>query len=268
MATELEVPRTLPVAHLSVSSIKTYLDCSLAWYRKYVLREYEPPNGPMILGSSVGAAEGHAHQEQIDTGQRPGVDDVLDLFSDELDERIAREEIDWRDDTPGSLKDAGIGAVQAYESTVAPLVHPVSVEREFQLSFEGVEWNVTGYLDLEEEDGAVCDLKVKGRKLNPAEARTDIQPTTYLLARRAEGVPAPEFRYHTMVRTKTPYAEIIPTTRTDGQLDALADRLLLIASEIDWRLEHDVWQGAVPGSWRCSEKFCGYWPTCKFGGLR
>lgn len=264
----LAIPTRLPVEHLSASSIKTYLDCPLAWKRRYVDREYEPPNGVMILGGAVGAAEGHADHRQIDTGERPPVEDVLDLYADEWQHRIDSEAVEWRGEKPGELKDSGVAAVQVYEKTIAPTYTPTSVEREFELFFEGVDWTVTGYLDLEEADGAVSDRKVRARKLSPSEANVDVQPGLYLMARRAEGNPAPVFRFHTMVRTKSPYAEIVPTVRTDQQLDALTDRILLIAAEIDWRLEHDAWQGAVPGSWRCSERYCGYWLDCPLGGAR
>lgn len=266
--TLLDVPTTLPVAHLSVSSLKTYLDCPLAWKRRYIDREYEPPNGAMLLGSSVGAAEAHADSEQIDTGERPELAAVIDEFSDDWDERVDREEVDWRGESAGEMKDQGVAAVQAYESTIGPNLRPTSVEREFELRFEGVDWTVTGFIDLEEEDGSVSDRKVKARKLAVQAANVDLQPSIYLLARRAEGNPAGLFKFHTIIRTKTPYAEIVPTVRTNSQLDALEDRLLLVASEIAWRIETDHWQGAVPGHWKCSEKWCGYWPDCKFGGLR
>lgn len=264
----LEIPSRLPVDHLSISSVNAYLRCPLKWKRRYVDRDYEPPGGKMILGSSVGAAEALAYQEQIDTGERPPTDTVLDLFSDEWEDRTSREEIAWEADKPGKLKDDGIAVVKAYDQTIAPTVTPTHVEREFNLQLEGVDWGFTGFFDVEQDDGAVIDLKVRGRKLSPGDADIDLQPTAYMLARRAEGNPAPAFRFHTMVRVKQPYAEVVPTVRTDVQLDAFVDRLYGIAAEMHWRLEHDVWQGAVPGSWWCSERFCGYWASCLLGGAR
>ncbi len=264
----LEVPIRLPVENLSVSAIRTYLDCPIRWRNRYVERLYEPPSGQMLLGSSVGAAEGHAYQVQVDDGERPVTETVQDLFSDEWEDRIGREDVDWRDLKPGDLKDQGIQAIQAYDLTVAPQVVPVSVERQFQIDIDGVDWGLTGFFDLEEADGGVSDLKVRGRKLSTTDADHDLQASAYLLARRAELNPAPEFRFHTMIRTKTPYAEVVPTMRTDVQLDGFLDRVLTVAAEINWRLEHDVWQGAAPGSWICSEKFCGFWSNCSFGGLK
>src|SRR5690606_12595934 len=121
---------------------------------------------------------------------------------------------------------------------------------------------------LELADGVVADRKVRGRRLSKADADTDLQASMYLLARRSEGEPASRFDFHTMVRTKQPQVEVVPTVRTDAQLDRLTDRILAVAAEIAWRCEYDVWQGAVPGSWWCSERFCGYWHACPMGGAR
>ena len=111
-------------------------------------------------------------------------------------------------------------------------------------------------------------MKVRKSKLSATDADSDLQPTAYLLARRAEGQPAPVFRYHTMVKTKSPYAEVVPTVRTDVQLDAFTGRVYRIAAEMQWRLETENWAGAVPGSWWCSHRMCGFWDTCPMGGLR
>ncbi|HWT25456.1 MAG TPA: PD-(D/E)XK nuclease family protein, partial [Solirubrobacteraceae bacterium] len=242
--TTLDIPRVLPVDHLSVSSVNAYLRCPLKWRKRYIDREYEPPSGSMILGSAVGAAEAQADQQQIDAGDRLSTSEVLDAFSDEWDDRSTREEVDWNGEKPDALKDSGVAVVTAYERTVAPRLQPVSAEREFTLQLPGVDWTFTGYFDLEEADGGIVDRKVKAKRLNPAEALVDLQPTSYLLARRAEGNPAPEFRYHTLVRTKTPAVDVIPARRTDVQLDAFVDRLYGIAAEINWRLETGVWGGA------------------------
>lgn len=267
MTTELEIPTQLPVDNLSVSSINLFMRCPEKWRRRYIDNEYEGPASPaMILGGAVGAAEGHAYQEQLNTGDRPSTEAVTDLFADEFDYRSEKEEVVW-DEPPGQVKDAGVAAVKAYDLLIAPQVTPVAVERRFQLHFEGVEWGMSGYFDVEDTDGLVRDLKVKGRKMSPADAAADLQPTVYLLARKAEGQPAAGFVFDTMVRTKTPYAEIVPTGRTDRQLDSFTRRLYSIAAEMAWRIETGNWTGAAPGHWACSERMCGYWHRCEYGGL-
>lgn len=267
-ATELEIPRALPVDYLSASSVSTYIKCPLRWKRRYIDREYEPPSGALILGSAVHAAESEADSIQIDTGGRPDTIVVQDAFSDEWDDRSEREEVDWGKDKPGDLKDVGVKAIAAYDREIAPSIQPVTAEREIRLDFAHVDWQFHGYLDLEEADGAIVDRKVRGSKMSSAAADTELAVAPYMLARRAEGNPAPVFRFHTMVKAKAPYAEIVPTVRTDKQLDAFVDRLYGIAAEIHWRVNTGVWSGAVPGSWWCSDRFCGFWDSCPMGGAR
>lgn len=268
MTFTVDPPVRLPVERLSVSSMNLLAKCPERWRRRYVEREYEPASGKMILGSSVGAAESQHYATVVETGEGLSLEAVQDEFSSEWDDRTGREDVDWGDDNPGELKDSGIAVIDSYHSLIAPLIVPVSVEREFTLTWPGVEWGLTGFLDLEEDDGTVADLKVRGQKLRQPDADSDLQPASYLYARRAEGNPAPRFDFHTMVRTKRPYAEVVTTGRTDRQLDAFADRVFLAASEIEWRAENEAWSGAAPGAWWCSERFCGYFSSCRFGGLR
>jgi hypothetical protein len=103
MTAVLEPPTTLPVDHLSVSSIRLFLQCPEKWRRRYIEREYEPTSGAAILGSAIGAAEGANYQQKIESGEDITEADVLDVFADEFDERSQTQEIEWRDDKPGHL---------------------------------------------------------------------------------------------------------------------------------------------------------------------
>lgn len=257
MNVTVDPPVRLPVEHLSVSSLKLFAQCSLRWKRRYLDRAYEPASGKMILGSAAGAAEAQSFSQQIDTGEPFGVEQVLDEFSSEWEDRIGREEVVFGRDRPGELKDSGAAALKVYHAMYAPHVEPVSVEREFRIWWPGVEWDLTGFLDLEQADGTVGDLKMKGRRMSGADADADLQPTTYLVARRAEGNPASRFDFHTMIRgVKQPTAEIVPTTRSDAQLDAFTDRVFALAAEMAWRCETEIWTGAAPGIFKPGSDVC------------
>lgn len=269
MSAVLEIPRHLPVKHLSVTSIGTYLKCPERWRRRYLENEYEPSSGKMLAGKAVGAAEAAHYQTQIDTGTGLALSDVLDAFTDEWQLAADTTEVDWGEDKPTEIKDSARVALERYHLDVAPEIQPTSVERPFTLRFPDTDWTVTGYLDLEEADDVVSDLKVKGKSISQADADSDMQPTTYMLARRTEGRPASEFHFHLLNRgVKAPYAKVIPTQRTDAQLDAHLRRIVGVAAEIAWRAENEHWQGAVPGSWWCSQKMCGFWESCPMGGAR
>lgn len=264
-----ELPAVLPHGdHLSNSSLMLLWRCPEKWRRRYLAREYEPPSGAMIVGSCTGAAARVNFEHKIETGEDLDTADVLDAFADEWNGRAGDEDIDWGTEKPERIRESGQAALSAYHRLIAPGVRPVTVERQFTLRFEGVEWTFTGYLDLEESDGAVGDLKCKGKRLAQANADADSQPASYLLARRAEGKVAPEFRFHTMIRTAKATAEVVRTIRTDEQLDAFLRRIFSAAAEIAWRTEYGEWSGAVPDAWWCSARSCGYHASCPMGGAR
>lgn len=272
----LDPPRTLPVSSLSQSSVRLYLSCAEKWRRRYIENEWEPSSGAAVLGKAVHAAEGTNFQQKIASAIDLPASDVLDEFSDQFELSRERDQdrggVVWGDDKPGTVKDSGAAVLDYYHRHVAPHVDPVAVERKFSIQPADVDWGFTGYLDLEERSGAVCDLKVRGANkgvVKEAEAAGEIQPTASLLARRAEGTPAPEFRYHNLVRARALEPKHVARTitrRTDEELDAFVDLLYRIAAEIAWRMEYDVWTGPAPGSWWCSERWCGFWGDCPLGG--
>jgi hypothetical protein len=256
MSITVDPPAKLPVDHLSLSSLRLFSQCPEKWRRRYLEREYEPANGKMILGSAAGAAESQHYATVIETGEGFTVEQVVDEFDAEWEDRIGRESITWGTDKPGELKDSGVKALESYHSLIVPEVVPVSVEREFQLSWPGVDWNVTGFLDVEDAEGRVRDMKMRGKRMSQRDADADLQPDLYLAARRAEGQPASGFVFDTMVRSSKPFAETVSTERSDVKLDRMTDRIFATAREIEWRVETDSWTGAAPGTW-----FCG---TCSY----
>jgi hypothetical protein len=249
-------PTTLPVDHLSLSSLRLFAQCPERWRRRYVEREYEPPSGQMILGSAAGAAENQSYAQKIETGEAFETEQVVDEFSTEWEDRISREQVDWGEHAPGELKDSGILALERYHEFVVPQVVPVSVERKFELGWPGIDWSVIGYIDIEDDAGNVRDMKMRGKRLSQRDADADLQPTLYLAARRAEGNPAPEFHFDTMIRSRTPHAEVVTTERTDDELDLLPGRIFGLAAEMAWRIENDVWSGAAPATFFCNN--CTY----------
>jgi hypothetical protein len=254
----VEPPARLPVDYLSLSSLRQLMMCPEKWRRRYIEGEREPKSGKMLLGSAAGSALAQHFGWQIERGEGLSTEAVLDEFAADWEGRIGGEEVDWGKDTPGELKDSAIKALRDYHTRIAPGIVPISVEREFQLSWPGVEWVVVGYIDLEDAAGNVRDYKMTGKRLTQATADADMQPTMYCTARRAEGNPAPEFAFDAMVRAAKPYAEVVTTRRSDAQLDALTDRIFGLAREIEWRWREDCWSGASPNTW-----FCG---SCRYAG--
>lgn len=270
MSATIDPPTNLlgVVDSLSVSSLNLLASCPLKWRQRYVERIYEPTTGAQLIGKTIGAAEMQHFGQVMETGEGMSLEQVQDEFDAEWEQQASAEEVDWDGKAPGELKDKALVVLDSMHTTIVPDIVPVSVERKFELSWPGLDWRFLGYLDVEEADGGISDLKVKASKVSQFAADTDPQATGYLFSQRAEGRGPGEFRFRVGVKAAKPYAETVRTTRTTRQLDAFQDRLFTAANEIVWRLETDTWSGAAPGSWMCSPKFCGYWSQCSYGGAR
>jgi hypothetical protein len=252
----VDPPPSLPVDYLSLSSLKQLMMCPEKWRRKYIDHIPEQPSGKMVLGSSAGAALAQHYGTQIETGEGIATEQLLDEFATEWDDRTGREEVNYENETPGALKDSGAAALAVYHRLFAPKIRPVAIEREFEMRWPGVDWRMTGFIDLEDDEDNVHDYKMTAKRITQAAADADLQADVYLAARRAEGNPAACFWFDAMIRTQQAKAEAVPTNRSDAQLDFLTERIFGLAREIEWRCETGTWSGAPPNTW-----FCG---TCRY----
>lgn len=207
----------------------------------------------MIVGKAVGAAITQHFAAQI-AGQSLSGADADDICGAEFDESALRPETDFGDEQPAELRERGREALRSYLSDIAPAVRPVSVERKVELRFGGAEWAFVGYLDLEDEAGAVIDVKVGKKHVTETAAKRSPQATSYLLARAMEGKPAERFEFHSVRRgaKRGEHCQVVPTQRSVGQLRALEDRIAQTARQIARCAEVGEWPLSTPDGWWCS----------------
>ena len=268
---ELEIPRDLPTGSLSYSALMEYLRCPLKYKQRYIDNLWEPRSAPLLLGRSFDIAASSNYTQKIESQTDLPEEQVLDEFSSAWDRELTRNdepEVVFDPDEPeGKVKDKGVRVVQTYVERIAPHVQPVHVQRRLSMHFPDTNWSFSGVLDVETDSQVVADMKVKGKMFSQAELASDIQSTSYLALRRANGEPARRFEFH-LFRTLTNGVapDIIPLERMHKSLDTFEARLVMTAREIAWRAENEHWTGALPGSWWCSNRYCGFWKTCPFGG--
>jgi hypothetical protein len=245
----------LPLDRLSVTSISTYLSCPVRFKRRYLLKEYEPRTPALLIGSAAAQATAYAHGQVAAGNERPPVEATLEEYAAAFDRAASEEEVDWGETKPGEAKDLGARCVEVYENSLGPKAQPAYVERCIEATVEDVP--LVAYLDREDRDGTIADLKVRARRMAPEEARVDLQAGLYLLLREGAGEPAPAFSFEVVTKTKTPTTQEVVVERRDALSGSVVARQVAqLAELIEWSTEHDVWPYAAPGSFAC--RVCGF----------
>lgn len=249
--------------HVSASSMGTFLRCQRQWRFRYVEGLIQPPGVAMVQGTSLHAGAEYNFAYKMEAHEDAPLDDVLDVARDTFERESERIE-QWEGDEPGPAKDAAVNLTKVYHAELAPTVQPVAVEREFLLTDDSWTWPVLGYQDVLDEAG-VIDIKTSGKKKTQSELDTSLQGGIYLLERHMAGEPE-RFSWHVAVKTKTPSTQILERTRVEP------DRVKLTIGRVQSAMLQVMDTGlampAEPGSWACSERFCGYYKQCEYGGKR
>lgn len=264
--------------HLSASQIGMLLRCPRQYMYRYVMGISSPPSGAMAQSSAWHAAIEHGYRHKIQTGDLPTESLTVDVFADKFDQ-IFRGDAPSQDDGiqlpelpslhPGEsipdLKDSGVRYTRLHRQRLAPANVPRLVEHRFSVSLgEEFPFVLEGIWDLVEHDGTIVDNKALSRSPSTQDMASSIQLTAYSLAYRLlEGRQEPALRFDLVVKTKTPQAKRLLTTRTDGELRWFIGLVEQVARQI--------LSGIFPPNptgWWCDPKFCGYFARCKGGTAR
>jgi hypothetical protein len=114
----------------------------------------------------------------------------------------------------------------------------------------------------------VIDVKLGAKHVTKARADRDPQAGSYLLARLAEGRPAPRFCVHSIRRGPVRSGErclAVATERSRAQLAALEARIAQTARQIARCVESGDWPLSTPDGWWCAPGQCSFWASCPAG---
>lgn len=265
-------PAQLP-GHLSASQVSMFQRCPEQYRRRYVLGEKERPGAALVWGSADHYAHEQNFTQKITSGTDIPAGEVQDAFAEGFDQAVDRNggesEVEWGDDKPGALKDAGAKLVAVYHETVSPSVQPVAVEEKFVVELPGVPVPVLGYMDVRTELAAVERKTAKQKP--PGGAPKPEWRIQGLLYQSVSGLPV---EWHVSVKTKTP---AIYTPETESQLrlpyvdDMVGGARALVGNTARtiaavWREfgPDEPWPGALTHPWACG--FCGFRPSCRWWG--
>lgn len=261
----------MPVERLSYSSVNTYLTCPKSWWWRHV----EKPRVPVAVALPFGTAIHKAVQTYISARvEGHDVKPLIDLWPDSwqgaLNEKRNRDNIKW-DRTYDHYTKLGasilsapdvVAAVEGMEPMIALMpAETAIIEKWIEFRVPGVSVPIVGYIDLIEKDGVSVDLKTASRKWDKNKEHREMQVDFYLLGLNYEGYehnPNLQFRYYIFTKTKSPTCQKLPTSRTWGQLFFT----MKVIKEVWEAIQAGVFP-PNPTGWKCSKKYCSYWPLCR-----
>lgn len=279
--------RTL--SHSQLFAIQT---CGEHYRRRYEDGDKTPGTAQMKRGLSVHVVAKHAHGLQLAAkldigpvpealvGALPTVREAMEMgaaaFEAELAEgitvsRAAIADAGSRAAAIGKEKDTAVSLSGAYVRLVAPFVNPIAVERKVKIrpklpTVGDAPFDVLGIYDLVEEtkDGKeqISDTKTSGRRPPKDAALKSEQLPLYALLRAADnGGKLPHYgALRHMVDGRWPDVHTQEVEFTRERLGAVIARLETAYSAI----EAGVFVPAQSGHWKCSEKWCEFWDSCRY----
>ena len=240
--------------YISVSQVRTYLQCGMKYYFRYFERIGAPPTGPMIRGSSVDKAANNHFDVKADNGVGLKRNDFVDVAVSEHDSNADSAEMDL---TKQTSRDRLAEISKKYHTTHAQELIPLSKD-SVQLKLNGdigLDVPVLGFADLITKDGIVIDNKV--RKQNRVNDLTkDIQLVTY-----ADVGNFNKVGIALVTDNKQPKAQIYTANINDASKSLVRQRIKSVREGIN----KNVFLPAPEGSWYCSEKWCSFWNICPYG---
>lgn len=255
------------------SHIDTFESCQ--WLDRLVNFEglRRPPGFALVVGGATHEPIEADMNNKKDTGELLTVEEIRDVARDAVTHRwekegcrlVAEEKEKGNDLMKKEAVDIAVSLATLHHNELAPAIEPWHVEEPWVLELKGYPIDLAGRIDLQEKPvngrraGRLRDTKTSAK--SPTTGQTDSmnQLTVYSLAvwKIAKfGGEIPELAVDYLIKTKTPKSLTEYTTRTRGHFERLLRRL-----EIMIRVrEAGNWYPTGRKTWKCCEKYCGFWP--------
>lgn len=255
---------TLPIEHLSYSSISSYMTCGKAWKYRYIDKVQAPTSPTLIIGSTV-----HDTVEEIVRTQTLGIDrpDSADFATERLSERLSASGLAVDGPEAENAKNDVLRFFtspyilsEVYNITAKVDEAGPMIERKVTLQVPEVEIPIIGYIDIILSNGTPADFKTAAKSWTLEKAQQELQPVFYLGAMQQMGIPVNwDFWHIVLVKTKQPKFQILQHHHNQTEVDRLMDQIRMV-----WKsMTAGVFMPAAPGSWKCSPRWCEYWDVCQ-----
>jgi len=247
---------------ISNSMLDLWLKCGEAFKFRYLEELKIPPGIAAHRGSAIHKATEINHKQKIDTEEDMPLDSLQDAARDEYVMRCKEGVLIPPEDRPQKdkllnegLNDA-ISMTKSYKDEIAPQIMPAIVEKYMSEDF-GFEYPICGIIDVIDIVNIKHDIKTCAKIKSAGWETKELQPTFYTLLRPPLNNIASKFKYHIITPQKVQELE---TQRTATDINHLIKYIKVFMRD----LKVGIFKPAELGHWFCSEKWCGYYPICKY----
>lgn len=257
---------TIPLTHLSVSSLKEYLACPRKFRLRridQVLPEYRP--AALAFGTAFHAAIGFS-LFQHSMGDVVQSDLVDAKFRDALHREIHSDQtpVLYQDDeTEDALADKGIEMVRAFWQHVPLPDAVIGIEKRFSINLHDPETGevlppLVGSIDAAVEMAGkpvVWELKTGKQRWSEDQLLHDFQATGYQRAFRTEYGVNPDLVLAVVTKTRQPVVQLSRLRRGPADERELLETAASICRAVEAGVDHRV------RTWAC--KSCEYAGACR-----
>ena len=254
--------------YISVSQLGMYERCAESYRRRYLEKEIIPPGMALLKGTGVHGGAKKNFKQKIESHEDMKKSDIVESSVSKFEERMKDDgyqlSADEKTMGPGKVigmtKDSVAKLSALYADEVAPEYQPLQVEEHQRLVLSG-EYDLYVVMDLADDKGIVVELKTASKKKAAKEVDNSEQLTFYSLVYKAINGKMPKaVRLEVLVDKKNRERQMLEGTRDDADLQTLVRRInTMIAG-----LEAGIFMPCSRDSWTCSEKWCGFYRTCKY----
>lgn len=199
---------SLPLDHLSASSLAKFMRCPRQWQDKYILGKVEPSNSSLVIGSAV--------HEQLSALFKGLPLDPAGIWHDEVEEAG---EVIWKDSEDKSYELFVSHVYHYWERMGKHLGQVEHSEQEIAIEIAGIDIPIIGFVDLEIAD-RIIDFKTTAY-FNSKQVRPNkewkFQMAVYQLA-----IEKPA-EVHVLTRSKTDPV-VVPESTKSPLYFGVADR--------------------------------------------
>ncbi|MEM4626443.1 MAG: PD-(D/E)XK nuclease family protein [Candidatus Bilamarchaeaceae archaeon] len=252
--------------YIRASSINTYIECSAKFYFQNI-EQVQVPNKPALaFGASIHKALETNFKQKVATRKDLPLEEVKEVFSDTLDNEFQNVEPNDFEEKPGAYKDSGIELVEKYQKEHAYRIFPKYAEQKISVKFKGIDYGLTGTIDLVDEDNVLIDHKTTSRQVTkvPQAYQIQVGGAYPFLLKTLTKEPVNGIRVDFLIRkgAKTTYTQILPV-----KIDYDERYFFNVFLDVTTGIKNGVF---IPNRSHmyCSKRFCQYWSVCinKFGG--